>query len=112
MNKLTILGAFLGGSAALTMLAGTPALAQMQSFPNGIDCSKLPPFQQTDCRVQQQSNTTTPWVAPPPVRAGNGAGTNQDGSMTPNGSSGDTNGSSYGAGGGNGGASPPGQSGN
>jgi hypothetical protein len=48
----------------------------------------------------------------PALPAGNGTGTNQNGTLGPNGSSGQTNGSSLGSGGGNGGASPPGQTGN
>ena len=111
MNRATILSAALGGSA-LMILSGTPVLAQMQSFPNGIDCSKLPQVQQTDCRVQQNNNVSTPWVPQGPTApGGNGTGTEQNGRIMPYGS-GQTNGSSSGAGGGNGGASPPGQSGN
>jgi len=114
MNRARIVGAVFGGSAALMLLSGTSAVAQMQSFPNGIDCSKLPQFQQNDCRVQQQNSITTPWAPPqgPTVPGNNGTGTEQNGRIMPYDGSGQTNGSSYGAGGGNGGASPPGQSGN
>ena len=110
MHRAMTAGAVIAGSAAVLLLSGASALAQMQSFPNGIDCSKLPPLQQNDCRVQQQDNASSPW-APTPLPGSNGQGTNQDGRIMPYGS-GQTNGSSSGAGGGNGGASPPGQSSN
>jgi hypothetical protein len=116
MHKITIASILMGGSAAFLMLTGTSALAQMQVFPPGTDCSMVPQSQQTDCHIQHGGVTAPGSTAPgspgPVLPGGNGTGTNQNGTLTPNGSSGQTGGSSIGAGGGNGGASPPGQSGN
>jgi len=110
MHKITISSAFMSGAAAFLMLTGTSAMAQMQVFPPGTDCKKVPEAQKTDCDVQHGTNSK--FNTTPPLPAGNGTGTNQNGTLTPNGSSGQTGGSSIGSGGGNGGASPPGQSGN
>lgn len=115
MNKITLSSALMGGSAALLMLTGTSALAQMQIFPPGTNCSMLPQSQQTDCHIQHGGTTpgsNVPGSPGPVLPGGSGTGTNQNGTLGPNGSSGQTGGSSLGAGGGNGGASPPGQSSN
>ena len=113
MKRATILGAVVGGTAAFMLLSGTAALAQMQVFPPGADCSKLPQSQQTDCNVQQHDTTTTPDVTTPsptaPVVPGdNGTEINQNGILSPNEGSGQTHGGNSG----NGGAGAPGQSGN
>jgi hypothetical protein len=101
----------IGGTAAALMLGGTAAMAQSRIYEPGTDCTKLPQAQQIDCKVQQQNSTMVPNGNPAILPGGNGTGTNQNGTISPN-SSGQSNGSSYGSGGGNGGASPPGQSGN
>jgi hypothetical protein len=111
MSKITIARRILAGSAAL-MLLSAPAMAQMQLFGPGTDCSKVPQSQRTDCDVQQHNTATSPATPGPTLPGNNGTGTNQNGTLTPNGSSGQTNGSTSGTGGGNGGASPPGQYGN
>jgi hypothetical protein len=106
MNQATILRwTIAGGSAAMLLIGAQGAMAQSMVFPPGTDCSLLPQGQQIDCHMQQQNSTMNPGGSPLPAE--NGTGTNQDGTVTPNGSSGQTNGSF-----GSGGASPPGQSGN
>jgi hypothetical protein len=113
MKAFTVMRWTIGGTvAASAAFAATVALAQMRIYPNGTDCSKLPISQQTDCKVQQRPSAAGPDNGYPPLPATNGTGTNQHGTLGPNGSSGQTNGSTLGTGGGNGGASPPGQTGN
>jgi hypothetical protein len=117
MKDVTVRRWILGGSAAAVMALGTtaapnPSIAQSRVFSPGTDCSSVPQTQQADCHIDQQQNSSGAPGGVLPVPAGNGTGTNQDGTMGPNGSSGQTNGSTLSTGGGNGGASPPGQSGN
>jgi hypothetical protein len=113
MDQVRIRRWVVGGFAAAAMTAGAAgAIAQSRVFEPGTDCSKLPQSQQVDCHMQQQNSTMTPGGSAPVLPGGNGTGTNQNGTMGPNGSSGQTNGSTLGTGGGNGGASPPGQSSN
>jgi hypothetical protein len=107
MNQITFLRWTMGGATAAMLLSGAQAMAQTQVYPPGTDCSKVPQVQQIDCHMQQQNSTMVPGGTPV-LPSGNGTGTNQDGTLSPNGSSGQTNGSSLGSGG----ASPPGQTGN
>jgi hypothetical protein len=113
MNDFTIPRWTIGAAAAVMMLSGASAMAQVRPYAPGTDCSKLlSQAQQTDCQLQQENSTMGPGSPGPLLPGGNGSGTNQNGTLNPNGSSGQTNGSSLGGGGGNGGASPPGQTGN
>ena len=113
MNQVTILRwTIAGGVAAMTLIGAHATIAQSRVFPPGTDCSLVPQNQQTDCSMQQENSTMQPGGGTTPLPAGSGTGTNQDGTLSPNGSSGQTNGSSLGSGGGNGGASPPGQNSN
>jgi hypothetical protein len=110
MHRITILRwTIAGGMAAAMSIGANAAMAQTRVYPPGTDCSLLPQNQQIDCHIQQENSTMTPGGSALP--AGNGTGTNQDGTLKPNGSSRQTGGNSLGAGG-SGGASPPGQSGN
>jgi len=113
MNDVTMRRWTIGGTAAVVILSSASAMAQVRPIAPGTDCSKLlTQTQQTDCQIKQENSKMGPGNLGPVLPGANGTGTNQNGTLSPNGSSGQTNGSTSGTGGGNGGASGPGQYGN